>query len=105
MIRLFDGRDVGIGSSERRIQTLTVLAGAFLGAVCFVYLAATYQRGYGPPTFWKTLAGWVVLGTPVAIVVGGAMCVFPVARRLGIRVLLASLGSRSGSPVLSSLWW
>ena len=92
MIHDPDGRDAGISSSERLSLILVALAATFLGAASFVYLVETNERGSGPQTFWKTVVNWLLLAAPVAVAVGGALCVFPAARRPGTRVLVAGLG-------------
>ena len=92
MIHDPDGRDAGISSSERLSLILIALAATCLGAASFVYLGETNEPSSGPQTFWGTVVSWLLLAAPVAVAVGGALCVFPAARRPGTRVLVAGLG-------------
>ena len=92
MIHDFDSRDSGIGSSDRLSLILIALGATLLGAASFVYAVATYQRGGGTQTFWKTVVMCLLLAAPVAVVIGGFLCVFPATRRPGRRVLAAGLG-------------
>jgi hypothetical protein len=88
--------------NDRKTVVLIGVVSALVGAAALAYAVLTYQRGGGAVSPWKTAMGWLLLAAPGAAIAGGVLCLFPVTRRHGRRLLVAGLGVGLGfiGPIL-----
>ena len=102
---IHDSDERPIGSSPWVGVIVTLVAAVIVGVWSFLYVVSTYQRGGGPLTFWATAVRWLPLAAPVAVLVGGFLCVFPAARRRGILILVAGVGLVIGFVGIITAFW
>ena len=102
---IHDSDERPIGSSPWVTVIVTLIAAVIVGVWCVFYVLNTYQRGGGPQTFWATAVRWLPLAAPVAVLVGGFLCLFPAARRRGILILVAGVGVVIGFVGIITVFW